>query len=221
MGAFKVGEVVGKQVGRARARRGWTQQRLAAAVREHDEGSALGDRGAIAKVESGSRRVSLDEWLLLAAALSVPPPLLLLPLGSEALVEITPRSRIHPHLAAEWLCGEEALVSSRRFVIERGEWLEGSEPLRLYRALRHVEEGLRGAETAIRRAEYAGDADSLRDARRAHTDALEALHGHVRAMQTAGVRPPGQTPERLAAMEAVGLDVSGFPVFEAPEQEGG
>jgi transcriptional regulator with XRE-family HTH domain len=214
----RVGPALGRQLRRIRRRKGWSQQRLS------EELKALGHvlhPTAVLKVEKGTRAVTVEELLGLAAALNVPPVLLLLPLGEEDVVEITTNSRIHPGLALEWVCGEEALVSSRRFVIERGEWLKGSEPLRLYRALRHVEEGLRGAETAIRRAEYAGDADSLRDARRAHTDALEALHGHVRAMQTAGVRPPGQTPEMLAAMEAVGLDVSGFPVFEAPEQEGG
>ncbi len=72
----------------------------------------------------------------------------------------------------------------------------------------------------VRRAEYADDAEQLREAKSAHAEALEALHAHLERMQAAGVRPPGQTPERLADMQAVGLDVAGLRAWEDPEQEG-
>jgi transcriptional regulator with XRE-family HTH domain len=217
MRALKVGDTIGKQVGRARHRRGWTQQRLSDAVREHDESSTLG-RGAIAKIESGDRKVSVDDWVLLAAALNVPPPLLLVPLGSEDAVEITPRSRIHPHLALEWLSGAECLTSSRQRVIRRGEWLAGAEPLRLWRNLRSVQDDLGRAVAWVQRAQYTGDAEQKRKAKSAHVEALEALHAHLLRMQTAGERPPGMNRQTLADMETVGLDVAGLAVWD-PEQE--
>jgi len=209
--AMKVGEAIGKQVGRARHRRGWTQRRLSEAVTEH--GGRL-TRGAVAKIENGERGVSVDEWLLLAAALNVPPPLLLVPLGGEEVVEITPRSRIHPHLALDWVTGDEALVATDRKVIGRGEWLAGSEPLRLWRNLRVLQNDLTSVVGWISRAEYAGDAERVREAKSAHADVLEALHAHLLTMGKAGMTPPGMHPQTVADMEAVGLDVAGLPVFE-------
>src|SRR4051794_7495768 len=58
-----------------------------------DRVKALGgklDRAAIAKIESGTRNVSLDEALLLAAALDVAPVHLFFPLNDDAEVEIAP-----------------------------------------------------------------------------------------------------------------------------------
>src|SRR5262245_28616402 len=49
------------------------------------------DRQAISKIERGVRGVSLDEWLMLAFALNVPPLLLFLPLGNqEERIAVTP-----------------------------------------------------------------------------------------------------------------------------------
>jgi transcriptional regulator with XRE-family HTH domain len=211
MGAKSVSQVVGEQVARARHRRGWTQQRLAEAVKAHvgDEQPGLG-RGAIAKIESGIRMVSIDEWLLLSAALNVPPVLLLTPLGSEEEVEITPRSRVHPYLALDWLRGDECLVDSKRFVIDRGDWLRGAEPLFLWRELGDVQQAVHGAAAAVKAAEYQGDDERSRRAKRAHVEALEALHEHLLRMQTAGEQPPGLHPETLRDMNAVGLDTVGL-----------
>jgi len=213
----KIGPALGRQLRRLRKRKGWTQQRLS------DELEKLGHvihPTAILKIEKGIRAVTVDEFLALAAALNVPPPLLLLPLGEEDTVQITKKSKIHPHLALDWVTGDECLVSTERKVIRRGEWLEGSEPLRLYRTLRVVQDELGHVEAWIRRAEYAGDAEQKREAKSTHVEALEAFHAHQERMQAAGVRPPGHTPQRLADMQAVGLDVAGLRVWEEPEQEG-
>jgi transcriptional regulator with XRE-family HTH domain len=218
MRTMTVGQSIGKQVSRARQRRGWTQQRLADAIRAHDKTSKLG-RGAVAKIENGERKVSVDEWLLLSAALNVPPVLLLLPLGSEDVVEITPRSRIHPQLALDWLMGNEALVDSKRFVIDRGAWLRNAEPLFLWEALGDAQQAVHHASAAIKRAEYRGDDDRTRQAKQTYAEALEALHAHLLRMQTAGERLPRLRPSTLAEMEAVGLDVTDLPVWEPGEAE--
>ncbi|MDQ3430752.1 MAG: helix-turn-helix transcriptional regulator [Actinomycetota bacterium] len=220
MRAQRIGSGIGTQVGRIRHRREWTQRQLAERVAEL--GGSL-DRAAIAKIESTGkdgaplRGVSIDEWLLLAAALNVPPPLLLVPLGAEEEVEITPGIQVHPHLALEWLTGDESLVNTERKVIRRGEWLAGSEPLRLWRQLRSVQDDLSRVVAWVRRAEYADDGEQKREAKNAHAEALEALHAHLLRMQTARERPPGMHPQTVADMEAVGLDVEGLPVFEQEE----
>ncbi len=211
VGAPTVSEVIGKQVQQARKRRHWTQERLAREVKDH--GGAL-DRAAIAKIESGVRSVSIDEYLLLAAVLNVAPPLLLLPLGSENLIEITSRSRIDPHLALEWLRGDEPLTATNRRYIDRPGWLEGSEPIRLWLELRRKEEDVGEALSAVQCADYSNDAVQVRAGRQQHIDALQALHGHLRAMRSAGELVPGQARETLDAMGVIGLDVEDLPVFE-------
>lgn len=216
----RVSQVVGGQVRRHRKRRGWTQQRLAEAISDH--GGTL-SRGAVAKVESGVRDVSIDEFLLLAAALNVPPPLLLVPLGGEVedrvdRVEVTPRSRIHPHLALEWLCGNEPLVNSAHVNIDRAGWLFGSEPLRLWNGLRLAQEAIADVPRGVRSAGYSGEEAILREAKQ-NTDTLEALHAHLRRMQSAGEWPPALHPDTLLAMRTLGLDVDGLEEAQLQEHD--
>lgn len=72
---------------RVRARRkdlGWSAQQLSDAT-----GGAL-TRNVISMVETGKRRIALDELPVFARALGVPPLLLLLPLGEVAEVVAVP-----------------------------------------------------------------------------------------------------------------------------------
>lgn len=206
-----IDEGLGHQLKRLRDKRGWTQQELARRIGEH--GGSM-HQTTILRTEKGERRVTLDEVVLLAAALNVPPPLLLLPLGSRSKVQITPNSQIHPHLALEWLRGDEPLVSTRRRGIDRAAWLEAAKPLDLWLRLRQVEDRVSTAHNAVRFAEYSGEEVGLSKARQEHASALTALHGHLREMQAAGELPPALPIEILEPMEAVGLDVDGFEKFE-------
>lgn len=95
-------EVIGHQVARTRQRRGWTQQRLAQEVAEL--GGKIG-RGAVAKIESGVRGVSLDEALQLGAALRVPPSWLLTPHEARALLEVAPELHAQAWAVRGWLAG--------------------------------------------------------------------------------------------------------------------
>jgi transcriptional regulator with XRE-family HTH domain len=220
MGASTVSDAIGEQVARARHRRGWTQQHLAERIAEH--GGHL-DRGAVAKIESRTRGVSLDEWLLLAAALNVPPPLLLVPLGVGDAVAVTPRGHVHPCAALVWLCGESALVSpdfaDGQADAEWAEWLRGAEPLTLYRELRPLQADLRQAAQAVRRAEAVGAEEQTRQARQTYADALERLYEHLRKIRHEGLSPPPVAPAILADMDAVGLDTGGMPRQAPPEDD--
>jgi hypothetical protein len=168
----------------------------------------------VAKIESGVRGVSLDEWLVISAALNVAPLLLLLPLGSHPRVAITPRSEVHPHLGLEWLRGDEPLTATNRCNIDRPGWLEGSEPIRLWLELRRKEDAVAEALRAVQRADYSNDAEQVRAARQQHIESLESLHSHLRQMQVDGELVPGQAPETLDAMRVIGLDVDDLPTLE-------
>ena len=95
--------------------------------------------GRTLKIENGQREVSFDEALTLAVALNVPPPLLLLPLGTDDRVVIHERQR-HPSStrAGNGPAGEEPLASTARRATGGRNGNEAAEPLRLFRALRRA-----------------------------------------------------------------------------------
>ncbi|HVL84522.1 MAG TPA: hypothetical protein VM367_09610 [Pseudonocardia sp.] len=60
-------------------------------------------RGVIANLETGARdSITVGEWLILAAALQVPPLLLLFPVGRRAEVEVLPDTTVSPWAALNW-----------------------------------------------------------------------------------------------------------------------
>lgn len=105
--------ILGERVRAMRQRRGWTAVALAercaqlgapqitATVVTNLEASRPGGAGR------RSRGVSVDELLVLAAALEVPPPYLLVPLAEDGMLEITPSLRVDSFGVAAWLCGED------------------------------------------------------------------------------------------------------------------
>ena len=97
----RISEAVPRQLLKWRIHRGLTTQRLAAMMEELGEPLHA---SAITKVERGDRKVSLDEVFAFAAALAVPPVLLLVPLdGKESRLRVTDKSEIHPHLVLDWI----------------------------------------------------------------------------------------------------------------------
>jgi transcriptional regulator with XRE-family HTH domain len=164
------------------------------------------DFSTIHKIESGRREVRLDEALQFAAALNVPPPLLLLPLGTDDRVRIDGDSIIHPHLAWEWLAGEGPLTDSERQVRGAREWHESALTLRLYRATRKVQGSVQDANARVRRAEYAQDEDEARTARAAFAESLQELADLHDEMERVGVRAPrGYPDEWVEAMVELGI----------------
>lgn len=115
--AASPGEILVRQLREIRERRGWSQQRLADELRSF--GLPL-DRSAVAKIESKTRNVSLDEAITLALALGVSPLALLLPRHDER-VRVAPRCDVGNFEATHWFRGfiplaeQDTDVESRRF----------------------------------------------------------------------------------------------------------
>lgn len=65
------------------------------------------DRSVISKLENGHRRsVTVDELLVLARALDVPPIMLVFPVGAPGEVEVLPGEHRAAFRAAQWFSGE-------------------------------------------------------------------------------------------------------------------
>jgi transcriptional regulator with XRE-family HTH domain len=203
-------EVLGTQVRRWREERNLTAQGLASRLAEI--GSPL-DRRAVLKIETNTRGVSVDEWLQLAHALAVPPPLLLLDLQSGEPVAVAPNLPLHPWIVWEWVVGEHASpVPSENggaLVSRVEEFARAKTAIHLYRAEGRASDAVYDAASAIRQAEYAGDEDRLRAARNAHVEALRELARTLDEMVENGMTLPGKPADRIETIRA--LNLSRYP----------
>lgn len=81
-----------------------------------DETAKLGmriSRSALSELENQKRKsISLAEFLVLSAALDVPPALLLYPDYPDGQTDLLPHLQADSHEAAEWMSGERLLVLS-------------------------------------------------------------------------------------------------------------
>jgi transcriptional regulator with XRE-family HTH domain len=221
MSALSPSQVLAAQVKFWRNRRGLSAQALADRVAE--AGGGL-DRAAIAKIEVGKRGVSLDETLLLAYALAVPPPLLFLPIGTEDRVAITPNVVVHPDLAWRWVEGDSPPMTSDRHAIRLHEWHEAMTPVRLYSQLRAVQDATRKAAMWVQSTEeeinYLGSKTEtldrlLTERREQYLNALKEYAKILARMLEQGVQPPAVAREYLDTMRAAGIAVPpGVRAFE-------
>jgi transcriptional regulator with XRE-family HTH domain len=107
----RLAAAVGERVAHYRKLTGLSAQALA------DRCGALGykiHRSIIAKLERGHRQtVTLADWLILARALHVPPPLLLVPLGEPGRdrVELLPGVEVDAWQTVKWLGGRQELLA--------------------------------------------------------------------------------------------------------------
>lgn len=100
----------GRRVALRRAQAGLSVQALAGRCAEL--GLPLG-RVTISKLELGMRQtLNIGELLVLAAALDVPPVLLICPVGQEDSMEALPGQELSPWDAAKWFCGSAVLSGS-------------------------------------------------------------------------------------------------------------
>lgn len=67
------------------------------------------NQSVITRIERGTRKVSLDEAIALAAALDVAPVHLFLPIGDEGRVSVTPSAEVPARVARQWALGIRAL----------------------------------------------------------------------------------------------------------------
>ncbi|MEV5691129.1 helix-turn-helix domain-containing protein [Micromonospora globbae] len=205
--AKRPSEVLAEQVREWRRRRdNMSAQGLANRIAEM--GGTL-SRVAISKIENGDRGVSVDEWLQLAHALAVPPPLLFLDLESGTDVEVAPGVVLHPWLVWEWATGQHPpLVPAAEggaYVTRVEEFARAQTAINLYRSEARAATAINNAESAIRGAEYVDDADQLRAARTAHVDALRELARVLDLMIEHGMTPPGKPARWVEAIRSLGL----------------
>lgn len=108
------------------------------------------DRNVIAKLETGHRRsVTVDELYVLAAALGVPPSLLLAGVGMDDTAEILPGRHVPPFRAVQWIAGEGPLPQEEEVLHPLGWTSDQARVLTLYREHdRAVAEFLGASQTA-------------------------------------------------------------------------
>jgi transcriptional regulator with XRE-family HTH domain len=113
-------EVVGRRVQEARKHRGWSREELAARTREL---GAEVSPASVFNLETGRtvgragrrRAVSVDELMVLAAALEVAPLFLTTARTDDSeLFEVAPKLVIRTELARRWIRGDTPLPGSSR-----------------------------------------------------------------------------------------------------------
>lgn len=199
-------EVLAEQVKAWRDQRKLSAQGLADRIKEL--GGSL-SRVAISKIENGDRGVSLDEWLQLAHALAVPPPLLFVDLKSGADVAIAPGVALHPWLVLEWVRGEHPpLVRSPgggALVTRVEEFSRAQDAVHVYRREEAAAEAVQRAKQEMRAAEFAGDAQAVTAARGQYVDALRQLAEVLDEMVERDMTPPGKPGDWTEAIRDLGL----------------
>lgn len=211
-------EALQRQVRTWRDRRKLSAQALADRVAEL--GGSL-SRVAISKIENGDRGVSLDEWLQLAHALAVPPPLLFLDLERGEHVQIAPSVVLHPWLAWEWVIGEEPPVMTDRSVTRVQEFTQSRRAIQLYRRERTAAEAVHRAQSAVWGAEYAGDEPAIRASRTQHVDALRELAACLDEMVENDIHPPAKPREWVDTMRSLKLLRYQVPVMKESDRGDG
>ena len=115
--AIRLAADIGRSVAYHRSGEPGAQGRRMSAQALADRCAELGlpiGRVAITKLENGIReKVSVAELLVLAAALEVPPVLLIFPVGREKAVEVLPARPLDPWHATLWLSGDARLARIR------------------------------------------------------------------------------------------------------------
>jgi len=105
-----------------RQRKGWTQEELAARLRDLD---APMDRSTVAKIEASKRGVSVDELVFFAVGLGVPPLSLIVPRSGkddalDTFMQVAPNRSVRAWQATMWLKGHWQLFEFLPFTTVDG-----------------------------------------------------------------------------------------------------
>lgn len=214
--------ILRRQLRRWRDERKLTARQLEERLAEM--GSKL-DRRAIAKIEAETRGITVDEWLQLAHALAVPPPLLLMDLDSGDKVEIADNIELHPWIVWGWIAGEYASPvpseNGSSLVSRVEEFGRAQTTVQLYQQEEASSNAVYSAAANIRAAEYTGDDEQLRAAKSDHVENLRILAQTLDAMIETGMTPPGKAAAVIAAIRS--LELSRYPdrlvVFQGPPDD--
>lgn len=199
--ALTPGLVFARRLANERKRQRLTQEQLADRCAELHANIS---RATVAKIEAGGTRaqnISLEDVIILAAALGTSPAVLFLPIGVEDDVRIVPSLEVHPHLAMGWIEGIEPLRSHNIRT-----WHESVEPLRLYRDFRLLQREMHKTRSQVRSAEYVRNDERLMQAREEYADALRQLDDFMQTMARRGVRPAELHEDVMEDMRAIGID---------------
>jgi transcriptional regulator with XRE-family HTH domain len=105
--AARITRAIAGEIRQRRKARGMSAEDLAAACA--DLGMPI-PRSTLADLENGRRAsISVAEWLAIAAALDVPPVMLLCPVGTADTAEVLPGTEAPAFRAAQWVAGEAPL----------------------------------------------------------------------------------------------------------------
>jgi transcriptional regulator with XRE-family HTH domain len=105
--AARITRSIAGEIRQRRKARGMSAEDLAAAC--SDVGMPI-PRSTLADLENGRRAsISVAEWLTIAAALDVPPVVLLCPVGTAETAEVLPGAEAPAYRAAQWVAGEAPL----------------------------------------------------------------------------------------------------------------
>ncbi|SNT59080.1 hypothetical protein SAMN05443665_105150 [Actinomadura meyerae] len=144
-------------------------------------------RQAITNLENGRRgMVTVEELLVLARALDVPPVLLFIPLDGHTDLEITPKLTMRSWEALLWVSGEDEPTDRER----RRRWRETVGPVQQHRAF------FTYFREAARR-EISADPAPF-------NASVRELARVIDAMVSAGIVPPAVPPQWLDLMRAEG-----------------
>ena len=144
-----------------------------------DLAAACGDlgmpipRSTLADLENGRRAsISVAEWLAIAAALDVPPVMLLCPVGTAETAEVLPGAEAPAFRAAQWVAGEAPLRHPGRADVLT-DWLPTAGPGAPLLAYRLNDDAARDQLTAAGRARQYQDlaADAATEGERAGYEA--------------------------------------------------
>src|SRR5215813_751170 len=161
--------IVGEIRHRPKAR-GMSAEDLAAACT--DLGMPI-PRSTLADLENGRRAsISVAEWLAIAAALDVPPVVLLCPVGTAETAEVLPGAEAPAFRAAQWVAGEAPLRHPGRADVLT-DWLPAAGPGAPLHAYRLNDAAARDQLTAAGRARQYQDlaADAATEGERAGYEA--------------------------------------------------
>ena len=157
------------------------------------------DRAAISRIENGQRKVSVEDLLTLAAALSVPPTVLLFP-PYEQYVDVAPGLRIPPHEGWRWLAGAAPLDNR---AIEQ--WARSRAPLSIWEELFARREEVASADAELAYARHIKDEDLLSIALQRKRRVYEDLYRSTQAAIRQGISTPRWSDEVIDEWKAMGF----------------
>jgi transcriptional regulator with XRE-family HTH domain len=199
-------EVLARQIRVWRDRRKLSAQAVSDRIAEH--GGKL-SRVAISRIETGDRDVSLNEFLMLAHALSVPPALLLVDLKSGEHVAVMPDIAMHPWLVWQWASGQTPplVVNDRGGAIltRVEEFAQSQTAVGLYREEEDAANSVHHQFSNLRNAEYVGETRALEKARLRYIEALKQLAKVHDQMVENDMEPPAKPAGWIKRIRENGL----------------